>query len=107
MKSGMTASAITKHAQMMLNAWGYYVWRNNNLAVPGRKFIGERGVPDIIGFHRATGQAVYCEVKTVNDKISEYQTNFMNRAAASGCCCILAHEVNGQIKLDYWKPEAK
>jgi hypothetical protein len=98
----LTASQITKHAIMMLNMWGYYVWRNNNLAVRGRKFIGERGVPDIIGYHKQTGQAVYCEVKKVGDTIKPDQTLFMGKAKAAGAMCLIAHEVNRQIKLDYW-----
>lgn len=103
----LTASQITKYALEVLNAWGYYVWRNNNLSVPGRKFIGEKGVSDIIGYHKQTGQAVYCEVKTINDKFSESQMLFMNRANQAGCICLVAHQVNKQIKLDYWTDEMK
>lgn len=102
-----TASQITKYALDVLNAWGYHVWRNNNLSVPGRKFIGEKGVSDIIGYHKQTGQAVYCEVKTINDKFSEAQLLFMGRASAAGCLCIVAHQVEGQIMLHYWTEEMK
>jgi hypothetical protein len=103
----LTASQITKHALEILNAWGYYVWRNNNLSVPGRKFIGEKGVSDIIGYHKQTGQAVYCEVKTINDKFSKEQMLFMSRAKAAGSLCIVAHQVDWKIKLDYWTEEMK
>ena len=86
----------------MLEANKCFIWRNNNLSVRGRIFIGLRGVPDVIGFHKHTGVAVYCEVKTVNDKLSEYQINFLNKAKTSGCHCIVATEINGEVKLKEW-----
>ena len=54
----LSVGLITKFALMKLESMGCYVWRNNNLSIPGRKFIGERGVADIIGFHKSSGKAV-------------------------------------------------
>lgn len=101
----LTASQITKAALIMLEMRGYYVWRNNNLPVPGRKFIGERGVADITGFQKNSGVALYCEVKTVNDRFSDYQKNFMNRAVTAGCHCLVATEESGKVVLKDWNPE--
>jgi hypothetical protein len=58
----MTTAQITKAALKELDLRGAEVWRNNNLAVRGRTFVGRKGVPDIIGFVRATGVFVLCEV---------------------------------------------
>ena len=56
----LTAGMITKIAMIEMEMKGYFVWRHNNLAVPGRKFNGLKGVPDIIGFDKKTGLSVFC-----------------------------------------------
>ena len=71
------------------------VWINNNLAVRGRKFIGRKGVSDIIGFHGKTGVSVWCEVKTKNDRLSADQIAFMNEAKDAGCIVLLAVDEDG------------
>lgn len=99
----LTAGMITKIAMQELERRNCFVWRSNNLPVPGRKFIGLKGVPDICGFNKATGMAVYCEVKTKNDKLSEFQINFMNRASQSNCLCLIAIDENGSVKIKQWE----
>lgn len=99
----LTAGQITKTAMIILETRQCFVWRSNNLPVPGRKFTGLKGVPDICGFHKLTGVAVYCEVKTVNDRFSEYQVNFMDRASKAGCHCLIATEENGRVVINEWK----
>lgn len=99
MPKDLTAGQITKIAMNLLELQGCLVWRSNNLPVPGRKFTGLRGVPDICGFHTRTGLAVYCEVKTINDRFSEYQINFMNRAKKAGCHVLIATEEKNNIVL--------
>lgn len=99
----LTAGNITKIAMMEMEMKGYFVWRHNNLAVPGRKFAGLKGVPDIIGFDKKTGLSVFCEVKTKNDKISEYQANFMSRAKKAGCMVFIATDDAGRFKLFEWQ----
>ena len=78
----MTANELTKEAIQTLNKNGCFVWRNNNLAVRGRTFIGLKGVPDVVGFTNQ-GIAVYCETKAIGDKLSTYQIAFLNLAKAS------------------------
>ena len=68
----------------MLTIWGGHVWRQNNHPTRGRKFIGMKGMPDIIGYN-LNGTAIWCEVKTEGDRLSQDQIDFMNRAAANGC----------------------
>lgn len=99
----LTASQITKLAIEELTKRGCKVWRNNNLAVRGRTFIGLKGVPDIIGFHKFTGRAIYCEVKTKTDKFSEFQVEFMTEAKESNCHALVATDVDGKLLLSEWK----
>jgi hypothetical protein len=99
----LTKSQITTDALAELTFRGCKVWRNNNVAIRGRKFIGERGVPDIVGFHRTTGVAVYCEVKTINDRFSMDQIIFMNRAKLANCFCVIASDEKGKMKLSEWE----
>lgn len=95
----LTAGQITRDALLELERRNCYVWRNNNLSVPGRKFTGLKGVPDIVGFQKLSGVAVYCEVKTINDKFSDFQRNFMIRAKTAGCLCLVAYDVNGVTQI--------
>jgi hypothetical protein len=69
---------------------GYYVWRQNNHATRGRRFIGMAGLPDIIGYCRRSGRAVYCEVKTQGDRLSDEQITFLTHAYRCGCFAYIA-----------------
>lgn len=75
------------------------VWKQNNIAVKGRKFIGERGVADILGHHRKIGVMVGAEIKTVNDKLSEEQKTWLFELEQSGGIALIAHEVHSQVVL--------
>jgi len=68
-----TASELTKMMLDYLKDNGNEVWRNNNLAVRGRAFIGRKGIPDIIGFNKKYGTFVACEIKAIGDRISPEQ----------------------------------
>ena len=99
--SGITASQLTKWAIVVLTAKGFTVWRQNNLAVPGRKFIGLKGVPDVIGYDKE-GRAVYCEVKAGADRLSEAQIHFMDSASKAGCWTFISHDKGGAMTLQTW-----
>lgn len=94
----MGANKLTQWAIDVLSADGSQVWRNNNLAVKGRKFIGRKGVPDIVGYDK-TGVAIYCEVKSGKDKLSEEQISFMTHAASMGCRTLIATDKDGDYKI--------
>lgn len=97
-----TASELTKFILSELSAMGFTVWRANNIAVPGRKFIGKRGMPDIIGYDRG-GYAVWCEVKTINDRLSEHQVTFLNDAMNAGCRVFISmQDKDGKVHLKNW-----
>jgi len=76
----MTTNELTKAALNYLDAvgWKDYMWRQNNLAVKGRKFIGKKGVPDLIGIHRKTGGFLAMEIKAGKDKASKEQITFID-----------------------------
>lgn len=98
-----TASELTNHALHELTNMGCTVWRQNNLAVRGRKFIGKKGMPDIIGYDKS-GYSVYCEVKTINDKLSQDQVNFMTDAMYNLChVFICMQEKDLKVKFINWR----
>ena len=98
---GLTASQLTKWALVNLTARGYTVWRQNNLSVPGRKFIGLKGVPDVIGYGKE-GRAVWCEVKATGDRLSEAQIEFLNAAHRAGCWTFISYDDAGAMRLSSW-----
>lgn len=90
----LTANEITKIAIKELTLRGCKVWRTNQIPVRGRAFIGLPGVPDITGFHKRTGVAVYAEVKAKGDTLSEAQRTFLSEAERAGCHTLIATEIS-------------
>lgn len=91
-KAPQKANDLTKSAIELLTLHGFIVWRNNNGAVYDSKIQRFRknpqtklGVPDIIGFQKKTGRAIYVEVKAGADKLSDEQRQFLLEAIANGC----------------------
>lgn len=88
----LTKGEITTEALKYFQGMGFDCWRNNNIPVKRRQFIGRLGVPDIIGYSSETckydsGIFFSCEVKTENDKLSEEQKKFLvslNKAGGFG-----------------------
>ena len=71
----LTANDLTKLALEYLNARGHFVWRSNNIRVPGRTFIGKKGVSDIQGITKG-GVGLFVEVKIPPDIKSKEQESF-------------------------------
>ena len=92
-----TAGQLTDAALSVLRMRGFRVWRQNNLAVRGRKFTGMKGMPDIIGY-RFDGRAVFCEVKTAGDRLSKDQIDFMDAAHAAGCIVYVIDGKKNQLR---------
>lgn len=101
----ITASDITKSAIKELTWKGYKVWRHNQIRVPGRAFIGERGAADITGYCKKSGVRVECEVKTKTDRLSNEQIEFLSEAKKAGCITLIA-TVNekGNIIVNEFNP---
>lgn len=99
----LTKGEIRESAIKELTWRGNTVWIQNNLAVKGRKFIGKRGQSDLIGFRNKDCVLVACEVKTINDRLSPDQINFLNDVKkASGLAYIAQQGNNGQVELKEW-----
>lgn len=89
----LTKGEIREAALKHFRAIGFKCWRNNNTSPTRmRTFIGEYGVPDIIGYDNVDkcntkGCFMAVEVKTRGDKISEHQKKFLielNKAGGVG-----------------------
>ena len=104
MATYLTASELTKMMIDYLTSKGLSVWRNNNLAVKGRSFIGKKGVPDIIGYDRKHGQFVACEIKKLGDRISPDQLIFLTQLGIAGGLSMLCSQTSDEtIKLEIFK----
>ena len=77
------------------NIW---LWRYNNLRVPGRKFIGLLGVPDMIGMIKPYGRFIGIEVKSKDGKQSRMQIKFMEKCRKYGGLYILARSLDDVIE---------
>lgn len=96
----LTASQITKIAKIILSQRCVYSWRHNQIRVPGRAFIGEPGCSDLLGFNIKTGVFVACEVKTVDDGLSDDQKDFLQKVKnAGGIAVIACEDAGGNVVL--------
>ena len=101
---------ITKQVVFFLRKNGYVAWRQNNGAVydPTTKRFRKRGtesmdgVPDIMGFCKATGRALYAEVKFGKDRLSQAQESFLKAAKMAGCETYLVTDFES-FKQEFWK----
>lgn len=98
----LTKGEIRESAITELTYRGVYCWKQNNLAVRKRAFIGERGLPDVIGYVKATGVFCACEIKTLNDRLSDDQIRFLqNLKAAGGIAIVAKQNITGHVVLEY------
>jgi hypothetical protein len=88
-----SASELTKMMLDYLKDNGNEVWRNNNLAVRGRSFIGRKGVPDIIGYNKKNGSFVCCEIKAIGDRMSADQIVFLEELSLAGGIAMLCQQI--------------
>jgi hypothetical protein len=95
----LTAGEITKKAIEILNTRNVEAWRQNNMTVPGRKNIVTKGIADVLGFNRSTGQLVACEVKKIGDTIKKDQHIFLSKVRKSGAMALIATQVNSEVVL--------
>jgi hypothetical protein len=92
----ISASDLTKMMMDYLKDNGNEVWRNNNLAVRGRAFIGRKGVPDIIGYSKKYGHFVCCEIKAIGDRLSSDQMVFLEQIATAGGISMLCQQIRDE-----------
>lgn len=94
-----TAGEITKAIIREAEVLGFDCWRQNNLAVKGRKFIGRKGVFDVIGIHKQSGIFFAAETKTKGDRLSEEQKKFLKLINESGGIAVVVRDVR-EAKLE-------
>lgn len=109
----LTANQATRQILNYLNLAGFYAWRNNNNAVWDekkqifRKGSVEKGIPDILGFEKATGKMIAVEVKAGKDKPSPEQLRFIAALEKSGglaCFASCAGDVVEYLEKKMQKP---
>ena len=98
----LSASEITQTAIKILTLNGFEVWRNNNLAVRGRKFIGRKGAADITGYEKRTGKRCECEVKAGKDILSKDQHEFLSDVALNGGYALIALQEGNRTVIRYY-----
>lgn len=123
------ANQLTKSILTFLMCNGWEAWRNNVMGVfdsnqaakaivaqkPNshkaaqgilkkcyRKSHERKGVSDVIGFNKKTGQFIAVEVKIGKDDLSIEQTFFLNCVSRSGGVSIVAKTYD-QFVIDYYK----
>lgn len=99
----LTKGAIRESAITELTWRGCTVWVQNNLAVRGRKFIGKRGQADVIGYRNKDAVMVVCEVKTINDRLSNDQIDFLNDVKKAGGAAYIACQDGNRVELREWE----
>lgn len=100
----LSASNLTKMMLDFLKDGGNEVWRNNNLAVRGRAFIGRKGVPDIIGYNKKYGYFVCCEIKAIADRMSSDQMMFLDDVGNAGGTAMICQQLRDEsIRVQFYK----
>ena len=89
---------LTNYALKAFRLMGYHCWRQNNAAVfdpkikSFRRNSSEKGVSDILGFHKTTGKFLACEIKVGKDTLSPEQTMFLGKVkSAGGLALVVRH----------------
>ena len=100
----LSASNLTKMMLDFLKDGGNEVWRNNNLAVRGRAFIGRKGVPDIIGYNKKYGYFVCVEIKAIADRMSSDQMMFLDDVGNAGGTAMICQQLRDEsIRVQFYK----
>lgn len=74
-----------------------FAWRNNNNGIPGRKFVGLRGVSDIIGIYK--GRFLAIEVKSKKGILSDEQNYFLDMVRKNNGIVIIARSLNDVVEV--------
>lgn len=92
------ANQLAAYAVKVFTRAGWVAWRQNNVAVCDkgqfRRFVGLRGVSDVIGFHRETGRFLAIEIKVGRDRLSAEQENFLQSVNRAGGLGLIVRHAN-------------
>jgi hypothetical protein len=99
------ANQLAAYAVKVFTQAGWICWRQNNVAVCDRgqfrRFVGLKGVSDVIGFHATDGRFLAVEIKVGRDRLSPDQANFLhsvNRAGGLGIVVTHAKDLETFLK---------
>jgi len=81
-----------------LHTLGHEAWNTNVGRIRGHYKTGIPGLPDIQGYHRHTGAAIFIEAKVPPNQLSNEQTVFLFNAQKAGCIALKAESLNDVLK---------
>ena len=99
--------AVSKHAAVFRAPAGLF-WQGKIRNTPeyGRILTDLRavkvlceGFPDLVGYRRSDGKAVFIEVKTETGRVEETQQKFIKRAQQSGCLAGIARSDKDALEI--------
>jgi len=90
---GAAENALKLDAVKLMKAYGIFAWPQNNIRVPGRKFIGKKGVPDVIGVQR-NGPSWWVEAKGPETRQSPEQKIFQEEVERRGHIYVLMRDIS-------------
>jgi len=103
----LTKGQINKLAVQELRRRRVDAWvQGNARTVRGHTFKGRPGVSDTIGVQLDTGVFVACEVKTLNDRLSDAQRAFLKMVKEAGGIALIATEdrrTGNMVIMDYYE----
>lgn len=92
------ANQLATYAVKVFTHAGWVAWRQNNTAICDRgqfrRFVGLKGVSDVIGFHKETGRFLACEIKVGSDRLSPDQEKFLHAVNRAGGLGIVVRHAN-------------
>jgi len=94
-----STNELTAYAVKVFRLAGFFCWRENTAGIWDEKAQAYRKTPgsmtgksDVIGFHRATGQFLACEIKVGKDRLSGPQEAFLMEVRnAGGLAVVVRH----------------
>jgi predicted porin len=81
-------TALYSQALKLFATLGYKAWRENSGKRGGVRF-GFKGKPDIGGYHKETGQALFAECKDAGKRLTQEQYDFLKEADAACRCFVV------------------
>ena len=94
---GIAENLLKKNILTYLHHLGHEAWNTNVGRARGHYRTGIPGLPDIIAYHRTTGQAIFIETKVGGNQLTSEQTVFLFNANRAGCIAFKAESLDDVI----------
>lgn len=89
-----------------LQAKGHYAWRNNSGMLPittkGKSRmikVGQKGLPDVLSYHKETGQLIAIECKIGYNKLSPAQSERLEHMKSCNVLAFVVYTTDDVEKL--------